>query len=68
MGYLFHPNETRDPDATVAITDCDGKLWGYAYPTAGDGHTLPIIECGKDTPTGYAVNNSATAPQQVTGC
>lgn len=67
MGYLFHPNETRDPDATVEIRDCDNKLWGYAYPTAGDGHTLPIEECGGNI-VGYAANNSVTAPQQVMGC
>lgn len=63
MGYLFHPNETRDPDATVEIRDCE-KIVGYAYPTAGDGHTLPIEECGGNT-VGYAVNNSATAPQMI---
>lgn len=69
MGYLFHPNETRDPDATVEITYCneDGTetLLGYAYPTAGDGHTLPIEECD-GTIVGFAVNNSATAPQLLT--
>ncbi|OOF40875.1 MULTISPECIES: hypothetical protein [Rodentibacter] len=64
MGYLFHPDETRDPDATVEITDCEGKLHGYAYPQAGDGHTLPIEECDGNI-IGYAVNNSATAPQQL---
>lgn len=67
MGYLFHPNETRDPDATVEIRDCEGVLHGYAYPKAGDGHTLPIEACS-GTIVGYAVNNSATAPQQLTGC
>lgn len=67
MGYLFHPNETKDPDATVEIRDCEGKLWGYAYPNAGDGHTLPIETCGGEI-VGYAVNNSMTAPQQVMGC
>lgn len=66
IGYLFHPNETRDPDATVEVRDCDNKLWGYAYPKAGDGHTLPIEECGGNI-IGYAVNNSATAPQTI-GC
>lgn len=69
MGYIFHPNETRDPDATVEITTCneDGseKLWGYAYPTAGDGHTLPIEICSGEI-IGYAANNSLTAPQQLT--
>ncbi|MBF0785764.1 hypothetical protein E4T80_09865 [Muribacter muris] len=67
MGYLFHPSEPRDPDATVEIRDCEGVLHGYAYPQAGDGHTLPIQECGGDI-VGYAVNNSATAPQLLTGC
>lgn len=65
MGYLFHPNETRDPDANVEISDCEGNLWGYAYPNAGDGHTLPIQTCDGSI-VGYAVNQSATAPQQVT--
>lgn len=68
MGYLFHPSETRDPDATVEITYCaaDGSevLLGYAYPKAGDGHTLPIEECNGKV-VGYAVNNSATAPQSL---
>ncbi|MGX2956422.1 hypothetical protein ACWIYZ_04940 [Ursidibacter arcticus] len=67
MGYLFHPDEIRDPDATVEIRDCDGKLWGYAYPTANDGHTLPIETCEGDI-VGYAVNNSSTSPQQIMGC
>lgn len=67
MGYLFHPDETRDPDATVEIRDCENKLWGYAYPIAGDGHTLPIEICD-GLVVGYAVNNSATAPQETTGC
>lgn len=67
MGYIFHPNETRDPDATVEIRDCNGKLWGYAYPSAGDGHTLAIEMCGGDI-VGYAVNNSETAPRQLMGC
>lgn len=71
MGFLFHPNETRDPDATVEIKYCnddgDEQLLGYAYPTAGDGHTLPIEECG-GVVIGYAVNQSATAPQQIMGC
>ncbi|WP_439327609.1 hypothetical protein [Lonepinella sp. BR2357] len=65
IGYLFHPNETRDPDATVAISDCNGIV-GYAYPQAGDGHTVPIAECENGI-IGYAVNNSATAPQ-ITEC
>ncbi|MFZ7136632.1 hypothetical protein ACLSZP_09660 [Avibacterium avium] len=67
MGYLFHPNETRDPAATVEIRDCQGKLWGYAYPDAGDGHTLAIEECD-GTVVGYAVNRSDSAPLPIQGC
>lgn len=66
MGYLFHPNETRDPKANVAIHDCE-KIVGYAYPQAGDGHTLPIQQCD-GVIVGYAVNRSLTAPQQLGGC
>lgn len=61
--YLFHPNETRDPDATVAIYACD-VLVGYAYPTAGDGHTVPLEDCEGNI-EGWAVNNSDTAPQRT---
>lgn len=67
MAYMFHPDETRDPDATVPVTDCNGKIHGYIYPQAGDGHTVPVEECGGNV-VGYAVNNSATAPQQAVGC
>ena len=66
MGYIYHPDEDRDPDATVEITDCDGTLYGYAYPTAGDGHTLAIEECNEDgskTLIGYCANLSNKAPK-----
>lgn len=61
--YLFHPDETRDPDADVPIYACD-KLVGYAYPSAGDGHTVPLEDCEGNI-AGWAVNNSATAPIQT---
>ncbi|WP_439234939.1 hypothetical protein [Lonepinella koalarum] len=68
IGYLFHPNETRDPDATVPIIDCQGNIHGYAYPNADDGHTVPVAECENGV-IGYAVNHSATAPELIkTGC
>lgn len=63
--YLFHPNETRDPDATVAIYACN-ELVGYVYPNAGDGHTVLLEDCEGNI-EGWAVNNSDTAPRQ-TGC
>lgn len=62
LAYMFHPNETRDPDASVAVDDCDGVIHGYIYPTAGDGHTVPVKMCNGDV-LGYAVNNSTTSPQ-----
>lgn len=61
--YLFHPDETRDPDATAAIYACD-ELVGYAYPSAGDGHTVPLEDCEGNI-EGWAVNNSDTAPMQT---
>ena len=61
VGYMYHPDEDRDPSATVAVKDCDGVVWGYIYPTVATGRTLPVGGCG-ETPIGYAVNQSKTAP------
>lgn len=59
--YGFDPNETRDPDATVELTNCNGDIIAYIYPTAGDGHTEAITYCNGQV-LGYAVNRSDTAP------
>ena len=61
VGYMYHPDEDKDPAATVAVTDCDGVIWGYIYPTATTGRTLPVGACDEQ-PIGYAVNQSTTAP------
>ena len=61
VGYMYHPDEDKDPAATVAVTDCDGVVWGYIYPTATTGRTLPVGACDEQ-PIGYAVNQSTTAP------
>ena len=61
VGYMYHPDEPRDPAATVAVEDCDGVVWGYIYPTVATGRTLPVGGCG-EVPIGYAVNQSTTAP------
>lgn len=66
LAYLFHPDETRDPDANVAVEDCEGVIHGYIYPNAGDGHTVPVKTCEGEV-IGYAVNNSPTAPQIIGG-
>lgn len=57
VGYVFHPNEPRDPAATVELIDCDTRIVGYAYPAAGAGHTLAIKDCDGQI-YGYAANNS----------
>lgn len=64
VGYLFHPNEDIDPEATVLIASCTGDS-GYAYPTAGTGHTVKIQGCGGDV--AYAANKSSSAPA-LKGC
>ena len=61
VGYMYHPDEPRDPAATVAVEDCNGVVWGYIYPTVATGRTLPVGGCG-EAPIGYAVNQSTTAP------
>ena len=64
---MFHPDEERDPAATVAVEDCEGIVWGYIYPTAANGRTLPIGACG-EPPICYATNQSSTAPTFAPSC
>lgn len=67
-GYLFSPDEPRDPAATAEIIDCDTRILGYGYPTAGAGHTLPIQDCD-GVIHAYAANQSNTAPTSAPcGC
>jgi hypothetical protein len=36
IGYMFSPTDTRDPAATVLITDGNGTSLGYVYPSQTD--------------------------------
>ncbi len=58
-GFYYHPGDSRDPTATVALKDCAGTIFGYVHPTAGPGHTVQIKSCCP-TPTtiGWGVNRS----------
>ena len=68
LGFMFHPDEPRDPVATVAIDDCDGIVYGYIYPSAGAGHTIKMDTCDGNI-SGYFANKSTTAPEIVDcGC
>lgn len=60
VGYMFHPDEERDPAASVAVSDCDGRVLGYVYPTAATGRTVEVGHCA-GVIVGYAVNRSETA-------
>lgn len=60
IGYVFHPDEPRDPAATAELIDCDTRIAAYAYPTAGAGHTLAIRDC-EGVLRGYAANHSSNA-------
>lgn len=60
IGYIFHPDEPRDPAATAELIDCDTRIAAYAYPTAGAGHTLAIRDC-EGVLRGYAANHSSNA-------
>lgn len=60
VGYMFHPDEERDPAASVAVSDCDGRVLGYIYPTAATGRTVEVGHCA-GVIVGYAVNRSETA-------
>lgn len=71
-GYIFSPHEMRDPAATVEITECGGedgvtRIVGYAYPDAGQGHFLPIMDCD-GVVYAYAAHQSQTAVQHGFAC
>lgn len=68
MAWMFGPYDNRDPAATVQVTDCDGNIKGYIYPSPGPGHTVPVQACTLNgvSQVGFAVNNSSAASQMVT--
>lgn len=67
MAWMFSPYDNKDPEATVAVNDCDGNVTGYVYPEAGPGHTVPVKMCTDEGVTiiGFAANNSSAAAQMV---
>jgi hypothetical protein len=58
-GFYYHYADSRDPAATVALTDCNGSIFGYVYPTPGPGHTVQMKSCCPEQETiGWGVNRS----------
>lgn len=68
MAWMYSPFDDRDSAATVKVTDCDGNIKGYIYPSAGPGHTIPVYVCTENGTSiyGFAINNSSAASQMVT--
>lgn len=72
-GLAFRPDDTRDPAATVELTeDCDPPvIIGYLYPSPREGASTPVTAgdcgdaCGDTDVIGYAVNNPSGA---AAGC
>jgi hypothetical protein len=61
IGYAYRTGDAIDPAATVQILDCEGGIVGYAYPTAGVGHTVAYEDEG--VVVGYLQNRSECAPE-----
>lgn len=40
--YIYHPEDLRDPAATVRLVDCDGTLQGWLYETKLYPHLLEL--------------------------
>lgn len=49
----YHPDDVRDPDATVPVTDKDGTTLAWVYPTSAPEHSVPVRKDG--TVIGYGV-------------
>lgn len=54
MGY--HPNDTRDPAATVPYFDKDGAVLAWLYPASASEHSVPVYRDG--TVVGYGMGAS----------
>ena len=49
----YHPDDVRDPDATVPVTDKDGTTLAWVYPTSAPEHSVPVRKDG--TVVGYGM-------------
>jgi hypothetical protein len=61
IGFAYRAGDSIDPAATVQVLACDGTTVGFAYPTAGVGHTVPYEQA--NVVIGYLQNQSACAPE-----
>lgn len=61
-GGKMYRDGQQDPDASVALTDCDGTVLGYIYPEPRAGATTEVFAgCGEDAVLlGYAVDGEGT--------
>jgi hypothetical protein len=64
IGFAYRDGDAIDPAATVPLLACDGTTVGYAYPTAGVGHTVAYEDNG--VVVGYLQNRSDCAPLPAT--
>lgn len=49
----YHPNDTRDPAATVPYFDKDGTVLAWLYPASASEHSMPVYRDG--TVVGYGM-------------
>lgn len=42
----YHPNDVRDPDATVPYFDKDGSVLAWLYPASASEHSVPVYRDG----------------------
>lgn len=49
----YHPDDVRDPDATVPYADKDGTTLAWLYPTSSPEHSVPVRKDG--TVVGYGM-------------
>ena len=59
-GFLYHPNDARDPAATVNVV-YEGVSYGFGYPNPGPGHTSAVLD-KEGVVLAYAANTSDCAP------
>lgn len=56
VAWAFHPDDLRDPAATVRLADCDDVTIGWIYPDAGSNHTIELTSA-KGEPIGFGLSS-----------
>nr|DAK40146.1 MAG TPA: hypothetical protein [Caudoviricetes sp.] len=57
VALAYHPDDERDPEATMPFKDTDGDIVAYLYPTRSDAHPVAVLDHKGDV-IGYGMSTA----------